>query len=75
MFKLPVVVVEMLFTPPRLDLQVFDQQVKVIRVGRAWIKIEMLIEPPSLAVLGMNNDRTDTGDIGSLKSSGKSVMQ
>lgn len=55
--------------------QIFDQQVKVIRVGRAWIKIEMLIEPPSLVVLGMNNDRADTGNIGSLKRSGKSIMQ
>ena len=35
----------------------------------------MLIEAPSLVVLGMNNDRANTGNIGSLKSSGKSIMQ
>ena len=31
--------------------------------------------PPGLVVLGMNNDRADTGNIGSLKSSGKSIVQ
>ena len=68
-------VVESMSRPLSCFSQIFDQQVQVVRVGRAWIKIEMLIEAPGLVVLGMNNDRADTGNLGSLKSSGKGIMQ
>lgn len=35
----------------------------------------MLIKAPSFVILGMNNDRANTGNVGSLKRSGKGITQ
>ena len=55
--------------------QILDQQVEVVGICRAWIKIEMFVEAPGAVVLGVNNHCTDTRNIGCLKSSGKGIMQ
>ena len=58
-----------------MAIYIAHRSAKVIVVCRAGVKVEMLVEAAGFVVLGMDDHGADTGDVGSLEGSGKSVVQ